>query len=64
MLDKGGLYNLVVELYAIYDQNTLNNLSFLSVTVWDNSDKLHINEIKFLTRDNEPEWLSPCMAGL
>jgi len=57
MFEQGGLYNLVIELYNIDESNSLNNFYFLSVTVWDNSTKLHINEIKFLTQDDQAEWL-------
>jgi Lamin Tail Domain len=61
--ENGGIYNFVAELYDIADQNSLNNRIFFQIIVLDKSNTLHINEIKFLTNENEPEWLELYNSG-
>lgn len=63
IFETGGYYNLQLELYNISEQNTLNNSVFSQLVVLDASAQLHINEIKFLAEENEPEWLELYNSG-
>ncbi|NOX88532.1 MAG: lamin tail domain-containing protein [Calditrichaeota bacterium] len=52
-----GVITLVAQIVASPDQNSLNNQIRRSLTVMDVKNPLVINEIKFLTRQDEPEWI-------
>ena len=55
--EVAGVYSLVVQIYSHTDQNELNNLISISLIVYDVEEAVAINEIKFLTAEDEPEWL-------
>ena len=52
-----GKYNLVAQIESGIDINPANNKAFAAIQVLDNSVALHINEIKFLADEGEPEWI-------
>ncbi|KAA3615761.1 MAG: hypothetical protein D8M58_16350 [Calditrichaeota bacterium] len=56
-------YNLVAKIESSFDTNLQNNFAFASLYILDNSTTLHINEIKFLTGQNEPEWIELYNSG-
>jgi Lamin Tail Domain len=56
-------YNLVAQIESNQDINPINNQSFASLQILDNSVTLHINEIKFLAEEGEPEWLELYNSG-
>ncbi len=56
-------YNLVAQIESNLDSNPANNMLFNSLLVLDNSIALHLNEIKFLTEEGEPEWLEIYNSG-
>ncbi len=58
-----GKYNLVAEISSGLDINALNNKAFATLQILDNSVALHINEIKFLAEEGEPEWLELYNSG-
>lgn len=58
-----GKYNLVAQIESGIDINPANNKAFAAIQVLDNSVALHINEIKFLADEGEPEWLELYNSG-
>jgi hypothetical protein len=58
-----GEYNLMATVSAHVDEISDNNHTGTTVTVLTRETTLHINEIKFITRPNEPEWLELYNSG-
>jgi hypothetical protein len=52
-----GKINILIELIWEKDQNPENNYLAKSIEVLKRGGNLNINEIKFLSSDDEPEWL-------
>ncbi len=52
-----GQYELTVQLYFEADENTENNTIRKVIQILSRGEMLHINEIKFLTWTDEPEWI-------
>ena len=60
---SAGRYMITVQLLFETDDNPENNSIGREVHVLDRSRSIRINEIKFLTFDNEPEWLELTNIG-
>lgn len=58
-----GEHLLVVHIKYAKDENPENDVISLRVTVLAQSSELHVNEIKFLTRQDEPEWIELINSG-
>ncbi len=56
-LEMSGELNLIAELLSDLDQNARNNQAMQKLVVMDTQQALVINEIKFLTQEEEPEWI-------
>lgn len=54
---QAGMYTLVLRIDSAGDQNRLNNLAAITLIVYEAEETVAINEIKFLTLEDEPEWL-------
>jgi hypothetical protein len=52
-----GEHKIVALLYFKKDEIPENNLTSRTIRILEQEVSLHINEIKFLTEDNEPEWI-------
>ena len=52
-----GEHYIRAELEAEWDMNISNNSSIKNIVVLSRAHSVHINEIKFLTQDSEPEWI-------
>jgi len=55
--ERAGIFTLVLQIKSPSDQNELNNLVSISLIVYDTEETVAINEIKFLTIEDEPEWV-------
>ena len=60
---QSGEHTLVLKVDWPKDQNAANNLFVWNVTVVTRKNTLHINEIKFLTVQDEPEWIEIYNSG-
>lgn len=60
---EAGQHKLVLQIDYNADENTLNNTIAQYISVITRQSTLHINEIKFLTFENEPEWLEIINTG-
>ena len=58
-----GEHLLVIHINYARDENRENDDVSLWVTVLALSPELHLNEIKFLTREGEPEWIELINSG-
>jgi len=58
-----GTFNLVAKFQSELDQNPVNNIVLTDITVVESRETVKINEIKFLTNDNEPEWIELINTG-
>jgi len=54
---KAGNYFIVLSIASAADKNKVNNLTSLSLIVYESEETVAINEIKFLTAVDEPEWI-------
>ena len=52
-----GRYGLTAQLFYEADENNENNKICKVIQILSRGEFLHINEIKFLTRTDEPEWI-------
>ncbi len=52
-----GSYIFILQIAANLDQNISNNIAKEKIYVLESLKTLCINEIKFLTNENEPEWI-------
>ena len=52
-----GKFLLVAEIGSLTDQNKQNNISSKKIIILERNASLKISEIKFLTRENEVEWI-------
>ena len=59
----GGRHLVVADILYHLDENTENNIISEVVNVLIRDLKVHINEIKFLTNEGEPEWIELINAG-
>lgn len=58
-----GEHHIIARLTYTSDENTANNLVQKNIQVHSRGTTLHINEIKFLTIDREPEWIELINSG-
>ncbi len=63
IFQQAGNYSIVAQVTDSLDENVLNNKISVDIAVLDNSGDIYINEIKFLTIKDEPEWLELFNAG-
>ncbi len=63
IFSRGGRYALEIVLSSAEDENPLNDTLALELNVLETDARMAINEIKFLTREDEPEWLEILNAG-
>jgi hypothetical protein len=54
---SAGIFRFTAILESGQDQNVENNRISRSVTILSRSTSIHLNEIKFLTQESEPEWI-------
>ncbi len=54
---RAGIYQIVLQIESDSDQNQLNNRALITVVVYESEETFAINEIKFLTAEDEPEWI-------
>ena len=54
---EAGVYQITLQIEAAADRNSLNNTAFLSLVVYESEETVAVNEIKFLTQEDEPEWI-------
>ena len=52
-----GQHHIVAQLYYELDEVQENNLISKDIRVYERDISLHVNEINFLTKNNEPEWI-------
>ncbi len=52
-----GIFSLVLKIESRADENSLNNTAYCSITIYESRPTVVINEIKFLTAEEEPEWV-------
>jgi hypothetical protein len=52
-----GEHQIIAQLYFDKDEITENNMIKKTIRVFEQEISLHINEIKFLTMEGEPEWI-------
>ena len=60
---QAGQFLLIGTIDSDADQNPLNNIKFIEFNVVDSRETVKINEIKFLTGANEPEWVELVNVG-
>jgi len=60
---RAGEHQVVVRLFFKLDNNPENDLISKTVRIIDHDVSLHINEIKFLTEMEEPEWIELVNLG-
>ena len=60
---QSGEHDLILHVEYANDENTANNTFIWNVTVVTRKNTLHINEIKFLTFEDEPEWIEIYNSG-
>jgi len=58
-----GTYLITAQIISDADQNAANNCFALEVYVAESTPSLVLNEIKFLTTDDEPEWIEVLNKG-
>ncbi len=58
-----GRYSIVLKILPVLDDNIENNVFAWEVQVLDRSRSVRINEINFLTVDDEPEWIELLNVG-
>ena len=63
IFSRGGRYTLRVVLSAARDENPVNDTLSVVINVLETDPRLAINEIKFLTRESEPEWVEILNTG-
>ncbi len=61
--ESAGSYWLTAVLQSSRDRNPLNNILSANVNVFDSRRTVILNEIKFLTEENEPEWIELLNTG-
>ncbi len=54
---QAGIYQITATIESQSDGNELNNKAFLNLVVYENEETVVLNEIKFLTAEDEPEWI-------
>jgi len=54
---RPGRYALSARLSSAADQNAFNDFCAKEMTVLESKESLVVNEIKFLTEENQPQWL-------
>jgi len=52
-----GEHQIIAQLYFHKDEIAENNMTIKTIRVYEQEISLHINEIKFLTVEGEPEWI-------
>ena len=60
---QAGTYYLAARIESNADKNNLNNITAIEIMVVESRETVKINEIKFLTDDNEPEWIELINIG-
>lgn len=60
---QAGEHLLVLRLNFTDDENPENDFIYKIITVLSRGSHLHINEIKFLTLEEEPEWIELINSG-
>ena len=55
--ERAGIYQIALQIESDSDQNQLNNRALVSLVVYESEETVAINEIKFLTAEDEPEWI-------
>jgi len=60
---QSGEHNLILQVDYASDENTTNNTFIWNATVVTRKNTLHINEIKFLSFEDEPEWIEIYNSG-
>ncbi len=60
---EAGLHRLIADLDYKGDERETNNRSIKEISVLVRENTLHINEIKFLTAIDEPEWVEIYNSG-
>ena len=52
-----GIFQLALQIESTGDENNLNNSVYMKLTIYEGRPTIAINEIKFLTTEQEPEWV-------
>ncbi len=52
-----GIFPVVLKIEPKGDENNLNNTAYFRITIYEGRPTIAINEIKFLTTEEEPEWV-------
>ena len=60
---QAGNFTLTARIESEVDQNILNNIIVKEIMVVESRETVRINEIKFLTDENETEWLELINTG-
>ena len=60
---QAGRFHLCARLCSSFDENNFNNFVQKELLVLESSETLVINEIKYLTAENEPQWLELLNTG-